>query len=112
MALLYTRWKVIFQEQRNEGFKIWSELFVKLRAPTLINLRADPFEKGPMGAIYYSDWQAHRMFAFVPARGEMDLELQRVPAAAEAGQLQHRCGDAEVGGSPQQEVRRFPAPEW
>jgi len=68
MALRYTRWKAIFQEQRNEGFKIWTEPFVKLRAPTLIDLHADPFEKGPMGAIYYSDWQAHRMFAFVPAQ--------------------------------------------
>jgi arylsulfatase len=68
MALRYTRWKVIFQEQRNEGMKVWSEPFVKLRFPTLIDLRSDPFEKAPMGSIYYYDWAAHRMFALVPAQ--------------------------------------------
>jgi arylsulfatase A-like enzyme len=68
MALRYTRWKVIFMEQRNEGLKVWSEPFVKLRFPTLIDLRSDPFEKAPVGAIYYNDWLAHRMFAFVPAQ--------------------------------------------
>ena len=55
MALRYTRWKVIFDEQRAEGFKVWSDPFVKLRWPMLIDLRSDPFEKGPMGSIYYSE---------------------------------------------------------
>jgi arylsulfatase len=68
MALRYTRWKVIFQEQRAEGFKVWSDPFVKLRFPMLIDLRSDPFEKAPQGSIYYNDWAAHRMFVLVPAQ--------------------------------------------
>jgi arylsulfatase A-like enzyme len=68
MALRYTRWKVIFQEQRAEGFKVWSDPFVKLRFPMLIDLRSDPFEKAPQGAINYNDWAAHRMFVLVPAQ--------------------------------------------
>jgi arylsulfatase len=68
MALRYARWKVIFMEQRAEGFKVWSEPFVRLRFPALIDLRSDPFEKAPLGSIYYSDWAAHRMFALVPAQ--------------------------------------------
>jgi arylsulfatase A-like enzyme len=68
MALRYTRWKVIFQEQRAEGMKVWAEPFVRLRFPTLIDLRSDPFEKAPLGSIYYSDWSAHRMFVMVPAQ--------------------------------------------
>jgi arylsulfatase A-like enzyme len=68
MALRYTRWKVIFQEQRAEGFKVWSDPFVKLRFPMLVDLRSDPFEKAPQGAINYNDWAAHRMFVLVPAQ--------------------------------------------
>jgi arylsulfatase len=56
MALRYARWKVVFQEQRAEGFKVRSEPF------------SDPFEKAPLGSIYYSDWAAHRMFLLVPAQ--------------------------------------------
>jgi arylsulfatase len=68
MAMRYTRWKVNFQEQRAEGMKVWAEPFVKLRWPTVIDLRSDPFEKAPIGSIYYSDWSARRMFLLVPAQ--------------------------------------------
>jgi arylsulfatase len=68
MALRYTRWKVHFLEQRNEGMKVWIDPFVKLRFPTLIDPRADPFERAPVGSIYYLDWAAHRMFVMVPAQ--------------------------------------------
>jgi arylsulfatase len=68
MAMRYTRWKVNFQEQRAEGMKVWVEPFVKLRWPTLIDLRSDPFEKAPIGSIYYNDWAVRRMFLLVPAQ--------------------------------------------
>jgi arylsulfatase len=68
MALRYTKWKIIFLEQRAEGFKVWQEPFVRLRFPMLIDLRSDPFERAPFAAMYYSDWAAHRMFAMVPAQ--------------------------------------------
>jgi arylsulfatase len=68
MALRYERWKVHFQEQRAAGMNVWREPFVKLRFPTLIDLRADPFEKAPVDSINYNDWAAHRMFAMVPAQ--------------------------------------------
>jgi arylsulfatase len=68
MALRYDRWKVHFLEQRAQGMKVWIEPFVKLRFPTLIDLRADPFEKAPEDSIYYADWSAHRMFVMVPAQ--------------------------------------------
>ena len=76
MALRHDRWKVIFQEQRAEGMKVWSDPFVKLRWPTLIDLRADPFEKAPQGSIYYNDWAAHRMFVLVPAQAFVGEFLQ------------------------------------
>jgi arylsulfatase len=68
MALRYDRWKLHFLEQRAHGLKVWSEPFIKVRLPTLIDLRSDPFEKAPEDSIYYSDWLAHRGFVLVPAQ--------------------------------------------
>jgi hypothetical protein len=59
-------WKVIFQEQRAEEFRVWTEPFVRLRWPTLIDLHSEPFEKAPLGSIYSSDWAAHRIFVRYP----------------------------------------------
>jgi hypothetical protein len=81
MALRYARWKVIFQEQRAEGLRVWSEPFVRLRWPMLSDLRSDPFEKAALGSIDYSDWAAQH----VPARtgtslhGEVSLQVQEFP---------------------------------
>jgi arylsulfatase A-like enzyme len=69
MALRYEKWKVVFTEQRAEGFKVWSEPFVKVRLPMLINLRSDPLEKAPIESSYYDDWMIRRVFLLVPAQG-------------------------------------------
>ncbi len=38
-------WKIVFMEQRTAGgLDVWRDPFVRLRAPTLYNLRTDPFE--------------------------------------------------------------------
>ena len=44
VALRYDNWKIVFQEQRAEGFNVWQEPFVPLRLPKIFNLRSDPFE--------------------------------------------------------------------
>jgi arylsulfatase len=72
MAIRVRDWKVAFMEQHTEtGPKTpmgtWQGQFLKLRAPMLYNLRADPFEKAT-ASLNYGDWQAHRMFMFVPAQ--------------------------------------------
>lgn len=69
-ALRFKDWKVMFLEQRSEGFDVWQEPLVTLRFPRLINLRRDPFERvsteeGMMG---YGTWRVQRMFALVPAQ--------------------------------------------
>jgi arylsulfatase len=38
-----------------------------LRGPKLYNLRSDPFERGPYSS-WYPDWNARRVFMFVPAQ--------------------------------------------
>ena len=72
MAIRHRDWKVAFLEQNTESnpktpMGVWQGQFTKLRAPMLYNLRADPFERGPE-SLNYGNWQAHRMFMFVPAQ--------------------------------------------
>ncbi len=39
---------------------------MELRAPSMFNLRSDPFERGPEG-IYYGAYKAEHLFIVVPA---------------------------------------------
>ena len=68
MALRYNRWKITFMEQRAKGMQLWLDPFVTLRAPSITDLRADPFERAAEESIGYHDWSAHRMFLMVPAQ--------------------------------------------
>ena len=43
--LRYNRWKLVFAEQRAEGFEVWEEPFVPHRVPKLIDVYSDPFER-------------------------------------------------------------------
>lgn len=61
-ALRYEDWKILFLEQRAEGFDVWTEPLVQLRAPRIFNLRRDPFEKASHESEYYKDWLFHRAF--------------------------------------------------
>jgi arylsulfatase A-like enzyme len=72
MAIRVRDWKISFMEQHTEiGPKtplgVWQGQFTTLRAPILYNLRSDPYERATT-SVYYGDWQAHRMFMFVPAQ--------------------------------------------
>jgi arylsulfatase A-like enzyme len=69
LNLRYNNWKVVFAEQRAEGFDVWQEPFTFLRLPKLFNLRTDPFEQADQISIGYSQWRAERLFALVPAQG-------------------------------------------
>jgi arylsulfatase A-like enzyme len=54
VGLRYNQWKIVFAEQRAEGFEVWQEPFVVLRIPKIFNLRADPFEKGDLVGMDYT----------------------------------------------------------
>ena len=68
VGLRYSNWKIVFAEQRAEGFDVWQEPFVELRLPKIFNLRADPFEIGDREAMDYSHWRIDRTFLLVPAQ--------------------------------------------
>jgi arylsulfatase len=68
VGLRYDNWKIVFAEQRAEGFAVWQEPFVTLRVPKIFNLRSDPFEKGDLVGMDYSHWRIDRLFLLVPAQ--------------------------------------------
>src|SRR5688572_22412140 len=68
VGLRYNQWKIVFAEQRAEGFDVWQEPFVPLRLPKIFNLRSDPFEIGDHEAMDYSHWRIDRVFLLVPAQ--------------------------------------------
>ncbi len=69
MAIRYDRWKLVFMEQRAEGFEVWREPFIMLRAPKLFDLRMDPFERADEDSMVYEDWWSQRVgFMVGPAQ--------------------------------------------
>jgi len=75
-GLRYNKWKLILMEQRAHGFDVWEEPFWTLRVPKLVDLRADPFERGPEEGIDYSHWRIDRVFLLVPAQAFVGQWLQ------------------------------------
>ena len=76
VGLRYNQWKVVFSEQRGEGFDVWQEPFVPLRVPKLFNLRSDPFETADHESMDYERWRVEHLFALVPAQAYVAQFLQ------------------------------------
>ena len=71
--------------------------------PKFFNLRTDPYERADITSNTYYDWMLDHVFLLVPAQayvGRVPADVQRVPAAAEGGELQPRPGDGEAAGRP------------
>ncbi len=66
-AFRYKDWKLMFSIQEHHGFDVWIYPFTQRRAPLLINLRRDPFERAHLEAIGYDKWFIEHMFVLVPA---------------------------------------------
>jgi arylsulfatase len=88
VGLRYNQWKLVFAEQRAEGFDVWQEPFVPLRLPKLFNLRSDPFEKGDQIGMGYTKWRADRVFLLVPAQqyiGKFLATFKEFPPSQKVG---------------------------
>jgi arylsulfatase len=79
-GLRYDRWKLVFMEQRAEGFDVWQDPMIVLRLPKLFDLRSDPFELGDREAIGYPRWRIDRVFLLVPAQAYVARYLQTFQA--------------------------------
>ena len=88
VALRYNHWKVVFAEQRAEGFDVWQEPFVQLRLPKIFNLRSDPFEKADRIGADYEHWRIDRTFLLVPAQklvGQFLSTFKEFPPSQKVG---------------------------
>jgi arylsulfatase len=88
VGLRYDQWKMVFAEQRAEGFDVWSEPFVTLRVPKIFNLRADPFEKGDVVGMDYKHWWIDHVFLLVPAQqyvGQFLATFKEFPPSQKVG---------------------------
>jgi arylsulfatase len=104
-ALRYDDWKVTFLRQNAEGLKVWLKPFEVLRAPTLVNLRMDPFERAEQeDAMGYQRWYLERMFAIAPAGAYVGGWLQsfkEFPPRQKPGSFNlDRVMEAVTAGSP------------
>ena len=102
-ALRFDQWKMVFLEQRAQGLDVWQDPLVVLRAAQAVQ---------PARAIRSSaPTRGHRLRALAPrarvpggsgrcVRRPVDAELQGLPAAPEARQLQPQPRDGEADVTP------------
>jgi arylsulfatase len=67
MAYRDDRFKVIFERQDAKGMAVWRNPMTSLRAPLLIDLKADPYEESWDNAANYEDWYVKRAYFVLPA---------------------------------------------
>ncbi|MFN8838557.1 MAG: arylsulfatase [Burkholderiales bacterium] len=76
-ALRYDNWKVTVLMQESAGLIVWQQPFTALRAPSITNLRMDPFERAEAEhAMGYQRWYMERMFVIAPAGAYVGRWLQ------------------------------------
>lgn len=61
------RFKYTFARQDAKGMEIWRAPLTTLRAPTLIDLKSDPYEYAVDGSANYEAWFVQRAFLILPA---------------------------------------------
>ena len=66
-AIRHGNMKAHFMIQEAHGFDVWKNPYTPLSWPSIVNLRADPFERGMHESIGYSPWAVKRMYAISAA---------------------------------------------
>jgi len=112
-------YKCILAEQRATSTQVWQEPFVKLRLPTIVHLRRDPFERAPFNSNVFYDWmidhvpqlyqmqalvagQIAEFAAFPPRQKPASFNLDEVLAQVSAGP--HHVAAAAHNGKQAQPV--------
>ncbi len=65
------RWKIVALEQLATGLDVWIEPFDQLRAPRIVDLRADPFERALEESANYDTWFVEHTFLLYPVRDDL-----------------------------------------
>jgi arylsulfatase len=101
VAIRVGDWKATYMENRAMQLQVWREPFVNLRAPMLVNLRRDPFEKAQESANNYNDWYIDRAFVLVPLQGVASkflLTLKDFPPSQKPGDWSLQSLERQIKG--------------
>lgn len=80
VSVRWNDWKVVYKENRGQGFGVWREPFTDLRVPLVFNLRRDPFERAQHNATVYEDWALERPYIIFGAQSIAVRFLQTMKA--------------------------------
>lgn len=80
VSVRWNDWKVVYKENRGQGFGVWREPFTDLRVPLVFNLRRDPFERAQHNATVYEDWALERPYIIFGAQSIAVRFLQTMQA--------------------------------
>ena len=69
-ALRHKRYKMVFLEQKSEGFAVWRDEWHTLRLPKFFDLRMDPYERADH-LDNYNDWWVRHAFLILPAKAQV-----------------------------------------
>jgi len=105
-AIRVLNWKISFIEQYEQGLAIWDKDYTRLRAPSIYNLRADPFERGPYSP-WYPDWKVHRIYLMVPAQAVVakwlssfkEFPIRQKPASFNLDEVMRKLEESGNKGS-------------
>jgi arylsulfatase A-like enzyme len=70
-AMRSDRFKLHFAVQEAHGMKVWDNPFKVRRAPLIVDILADPFERAEVEGMDYDHWFGEHMFLMVPAQAKV-----------------------------------------
>ena len=70
------RWKFLMMVQNAEGLDVWFNEFSELRAPNIVDMRGDPFERAIVESGNYDTWLLEHLFLMTPLRGALNQFYQ------------------------------------
>jgi arylsulfatase len=105
-AVRYNDKKVHFMIQESHGFDVWKKPYTPLAWPSLVNLRADPFERAMHESIGYGPWATQRMYAISGAavittdflKTFLDFPPRQEPGSFSVDKIIDKLEAARAGG--------------
>jgi arylsulfatase A-like enzyme len=76
MAVRNGDYKFVLAEQRETSTWVWQEPLVKLRLPSIFNVRRDPFERADFNSNVYWDWVMNHVFMMYEMQALVAEQIQ------------------------------------
>jgi arylsulfatase A-like enzyme len=105
-AVRHNDTKVHFMVQEAHGFDVWKKPYTPLAWPSMVNLRADPFERAMHESIGWGQWSTERMYVLSAAayvatdfmKTFLDYPQRQQPGSFSAEAIMKKLEDARAAG--------------